>query len=50
MVKLTKTIEALTIATYTGQEKAVVLSLDGKHISASYNKYKGNTEGATPKK
>jgi len=50
MVKLTKTIEALTVATYTGTDKAVVLSLDGKHIAASYTKYKGNTEGGTPPK
>jgi uncharacterized coiled-coil DUF342 family protein len=50
MLTLTKTIEALTVATYTGTDKAVVLSLDGKHIAASYTKYKGNTEGTTPKK
>ena len=47
LINLTKTIEALTVATYEGKGN-VSVSIDGKKVAYAFDKYKENTRGGTP--
>ena len=47
LVNLTKTIEALTVATYEGKGN-VAVSIDGKNIAYAFDRYKENTRGGDP--
>ena len=47
LVNLTKTIEALTVATYQGKGN-VEVSIDGKRVAYAFDKYKENTRGGNP--
>jgi hypothetical protein len=48
LVNLTKQIEALTVATYTGAKTATRISIDGKVLAQSYTKYTDNIQGGDP--
>jgi hypothetical protein len=43
ILNLTKQIEALTVATYTGAKTATKISIDGKTVAKAYNRYSDNT-------
>jgi hypothetical protein len=47
IMNLTKTIEALTVATYQGS-RDVSVKIDGKKVAYSYNKYSENTRLVNP--
>ena len=47
LVNLTKTIEALTVATYQGKGNVEVM-IDGKRVAYAFDKYKENTRGGDP--
>jgi hypothetical protein len=47
IMNLTKTIEALTVATYQGKGN-VEVSIDGKRVAYAFDKYKENTRGGDP--
>jgi hypothetical protein len=47
IMNLTKTIEALTVATFQGS-KNVSVSIDGKRVAYAFDKYKENTRGGDP--
>jgi hypothetical protein len=47
IMNLTKTIEALTVATYQGS-RDVSVKIDGKKVAYSYNKYSENTRDVNP--
>ena len=47
IMNLTKTIEALTVATYQGS-RDVSVKIDGKKVAYSYNKYTENTKSTGP--
>jgi hypothetical protein len=47
IMNLTKTIEALTVATYQGS-RDVSVKIDGKKVAYSYNKYSENTQIVNP--
>ena len=47
LINLTKTIEALTVATYEGKGN-VSVSIDGKRVAYAFDKYKENTRGGDP--
>jgi hypothetical protein len=47
IMNLTKTIEALTVATFQGS-KNVSVSIDGKKVAYAFDKYKENTRGGDP--
>ena len=47
IMNLTKTIEALTVATYEGS-RDVSVKIDGKKVAYSYNKYSENTRLVNP--
>jgi hypothetical protein len=49
IMNLTKTIEALTIATYEGKGN-VSVSIDGKNVAYAFEKYKTNTQNQDPNK
>lgn len=49
IMNLTKTIEALTVATYQGKGNVEVM-IDGKRVAYAFDKYKENTKGGEPKK
>jgi hypothetical protein len=47
LINLTKTIEALTVATYEGKGN-VSVSIDGKRVAYAFDKYKENTRAGDP--
>jgi hypothetical protein len=47
LVNLTRTIEALTVATFEGSRN-VSVSIDGKKVAYAFDKYKENTRGGDP--
>jgi hypothetical protein len=47
IMNLTKTIEALTVATYQGKGNVEVM-IDGKRVAYAFDKYKENTRGGDP--
>jgi hypothetical protein len=47
IMNLTKTIEALTVATFQGS-KNVSVSIDGKKVAYAFDKYKENTRAGDP--
>lgn len=48
LVNLTKQIEALTVATYTGAKTATKISIDGKVVANAYNRYTDTTKNTNP--
>jgi hypothetical protein len=48
LINLTRQIEALTVATYTGAKTATRISIDGKVLAQSYTKYTDNIQGGDP--
>jgi len=48
LVNLTKQIEALTVATYTGAKTATSISIDGKKVANAYRRYTDNTRSTDP--
>jgi hypothetical protein len=47
LINLTKTIEALTVATFEGK-RDVSVSIDGKKVAYAFDRYKENTRGGDP--
>lgn len=47
LINLTRTIEALTVATFEGK-RDVSVSIDGKKVAYAFDRYKENTRGGNP--